>query len=73
MENVRFNELVGLMFSKAIRGTSNSSMIFFPGDYDKALICLKKAVQLNKDSKENSFIGLHYEQVKKYVEEKETD
>jgi tetratricopeptide (TPR) repeat protein len=46
---------------------------FYTGHYDQALIYLKKAVQLNKDSKNNSFIDLHYEQVKKYVEEKETD
>lgn len=53
------NDLMGLFF-------------FYTNQYDQALLYLKKANRLNRDSKDNRFIKLHYEMVKQYVEEHES-
>lgn len=47
--------------------------LFYTGQYDQALLLLKKAVRLNRDSKDNSFIKIHYKMVKKYVEEQKSN
>jgi len=43
---------------------------FYLGNQNQALVFLEQAVKLNKNTRENEFIIIHYKQVKKFVEGK---
>lgn len=43
---------------------------FYQGNPDQALVYLEKAIKLNKNPRENRFISVHYNQVRKFVEGK---
>jgi tetratricopeptide (TPR) repeat protein len=66
-------KLIALKPRDAVANDLMGLYYFYTGQYGQALLFLKKAALLNRNSKDNRFIKLHYEMVKKYVEEQESD
>jgi tetratricopeptide (TPR) repeat protein len=65
------NKLIALRPSDAVVNDLMGLYYFYTGKYDMSLLYLKKANRLNRDSRENAYIKLHYEMVKKYMENRE--
>jgi tetratricopeptide (TPR) repeat protein len=70
---VIINKLITQRPSDAVVNDLMGLYYFYTGKYDLSLLYLKKANRLNRDSRENIYIKLHYKMVKKYIEEQESN